>query len=174
MTRREVDVIELKWDGPFTFHEFEKFIEPTDYGVYQVYGTHSVFGPDALLYIGKAAEQHFGARLNQHLGWLLNEPSDLRFYIGRLGGPEQPVDDKSWSSEIDCAEKLLIYSCSPPYNSQNLNSSGPHKNRIVLNFGRRHRLPGVVSTLYRESEFWKLEEGTWKLYEYHRNAPFRR
>src|SRR5690606_22253171 len=123
-----------------------------DYGLYQIYGTHSVFGPDTLLYIGKSAKQFFGTRFSQHIGWFQNEPSDLRIYVGRLGGTQQPTDD-AWCEEIDCAEKLLIYSCSPPYNSQNLNSIGEGKNTIVLNFGRRNRLPAVVSTLYTESDF---------------------
>lgn len=170
MTRKEVQVIELSWEGPLTLKEFDGLDKPSDFGVYQVYGTHSVFGTDALLYIGKAAEQFFGSRLSQHLGWFQNEPSDLRIYVGRLGGPPQRIDDKAWSTEIDCAERLLIHSCTPPYNSQGINSYGLHKNIVVLNFGHRNRLPSVVTSLYSESECWRKDEKTWALYAYTKSS----
>jgi hypothetical protein len=37
-----------------------------DYGLYQIYAHHLVFGSGALVYIGKAQEQTFGVRIAQH------------------------------------------------------------------------------------------------------------
>ena len=75
-----VKVIELEWDGPHSVEQVSKFFDASDYGLYQIYGTHSVFGPDTLLYIGKAERQFFGTRFSQHSGWFQNEPSDLRSF----------------------------------------------------------------------------------------------
>ena len=59
----------------------------TDYGVYQLYGAHFVYGDDVLRYIGKAAEQTFGVRLQQHVqDWLADEHDVRRVavYVGRV------------------------------------------------------------------------------------------
>jgi len=37
----------------------------TEKGIYQVYGTHPVYGKDVLLYIRKTSNQTFGKRLRQ-------------------------------------------------------------------------------------------------------------
>ncbi len=65
-------VIHIEWDGPYRFGEHPSHLEPvsglkgpTDYGVYQIYGGHPVYGNSALLYIGMAAAQEFGKRIPQ-------------------------------------------------------------------------------------------------------------
>lgn len=40
-----------------------------DYEIYQIYGYHSVFGDNVLLYISKADKQTFHIRLNQETWW---------------------------------------------------------------------------------------------------------
>ena len=48
--------------------------EEDDYGLYQVYGRHVVFGSGSLLYVGRARDQTFGRRLQQHdAEWLREE-----------------------------------------------------------------------------------------------------
>ena len=160
----KIKLIEIEWQGPFK--ELSKFDKMTDFGLYQIYGTHSIFGPDSLLYIGKAAQQYLSTRYNQHTGWLTKEHSALTFYIGRFGGIEEYPSDTDWTSEIDIAEKLLIYYCSPPYNSQYIVDYGIDNTKertVILNFGFRHRLPFEVSNLSKESEWGKSE---WKNYSY--------
>lgn len=71
--------------------------------------------------------------------------------------------DKEWGSEIDIAERLLIYFSSPPYNSKNIKSYGEFGDRdvIVINYKKRHRLPIEVSTCYENL----VKNLQWKVYE---------
>jgi hypothetical protein len=49
-----VTVLDLVWSGPYQLADLLVFTGAEDYGVYQIYGTHDVNGPDNLLYIGMA------------------------------------------------------------------------------------------------------------------------
>jgi len=113
-------IIHLDWDGPYKLNELSKVKdEETDYGVYQIYGSHPIYGSSVLLYIGKADRQTFGVRISQE-GWESNSDAEsLKIYIGRVAGSFTPSDEQ-WSKEIDLAERLLIYSHTPAYNSQSL------------------------------------------------------
>ena len=156
----EFTKIEIWWHGPFTLEEIKKEHDPAkSFGLYQIYGTHSIFGSNSLLYIGKASEQTFAKRLEQH-DWANWEASAAEFYIGRLGGVS-PIENTRWTELIDFAERLLIYFCAPPYNTQYLNGYGNVTNVVVLNFDKKNMLPFEVSTLYDNSEFWN-ENGVWK------------
>ena len=71
--------IEITWDGPYCWKEVidkmnnagEKLAyEGNDYGLYQIYGTHILSRKDTLLYVGKATQQTFSARFQQHKEWL--------------------------------------------------------------------------------------------------------
>jgi len=147
----DVRILDLSWDGPFGFDDVAKnFHGSTDYGVYQIYGTHAVFGPDALLYIGMAEKNPFGQRIPDHDHWIDWEPSAARIYLGRLCGTDKMTEagDAEWCEMIRLAESLLIYFCSPPYNSKNIKTLGDHGPTMVQNFRRYHRLPRIVSNLY--------------------------
>lgn len=157
-------IIEINWQGPFnndSISNYNRAIE--DYGIYQIYGTHNIIGANTLLYIGKAQEQTFAQRISQHQDWIKKEYSDINFYIGRLGGTYQ-VSNKEWSENIDKAEKLLIYFSSPPYNSQYINDYGQIENTIVLNFGKKNRLPIEVSTFWDQSDYYN--DNNWNYYKY--------
>ncbi len=152
--------IEIWWKGPFTKEEVKEFDdEDTCFGLYQIYGTHNVNGPNTLLYIGQANYQTFAKRVGQH-EWTDWEPSDTQFYLGFFGGTKK-VTNKQWEEQISIAERLLIFFCAPPYNSQGLKNYGDIKNTIVLNFDKKNQLPSEVSTFYYETEFW---EGDWYRY----------
>ena len=53
-------IIHVQWDGPFTLDQLSEMNNEYDYGVYQVYGSHPIYGSDVLLYIGKAGKLTFG------------------------------------------------------------------------------------------------------------------
>ncbi|MBW6484279.1 MAG: hypothetical protein K0B10_14645 [Vicingaceae bacterium] len=144
--------IEIWWTGPHNLNAIRDMKESKDFGLYQIYGTHNVNGPNALLYIGQAIYQNFATRISQH-NWTEWEYSNVEIYIGRLGGVLQLEIDE-WEKQIDIAERLLIYYCKPPYNSKNLNDYGNIKDTIVINFAQKNRLPMEVSTFYSDSEFW--------------------
>ena len=150
--------IEIEWDGPFTMDQVGGLNKSSDCGVYQIYGTHTIFGPDSLLYIGKAHES-FANRIPAHQEWIDWESKPVSIFVGRLGGT-YGIDDETWNRLIDRAERLLIYYTSPPYNSTNLRHYGDIKSAIVINHNKRHRLPLVVTTLENESQIgsplWKV------------------
>ncbi|MCB9335153.1 MAG: hypothetical protein H6586_03330 [Flavobacteriales bacterium] len=149
-----MNIIEIWWEGPFTFEQLEVFNTDIDYGLYQIYGTHNINGPNNLLYIGLANDQNFNTRISQHSNWIDWEYSDVQIFLGRLGGCETETIE-NWENNIDIAERMLIFYSKPPYNTKNLNSYGSDiKETIVLNFGKKHRLPIEVSSYYNESLFW--------------------
>ena len=79
-----ITVIEILWDGPFKLSELKKLDSRKDYGIYQVYGTHNISGPNTLLYIGQANQQTFYQRIEQHRNdWLNWQFSDIELYVGR-------------------------------------------------------------------------------------------
>ena len=156
------NLIEIGWEGPFDLEEVKSFNKREDYGVYQIYGTHNIFGTDSLLYIGKANQQNFATRLLQHEWWLNTEYSEIKLFIGRIGGTKD-IDFNDWELRIDLAEKLLIFYCSPPYNTQNINGYGEIEHHtIVLNLGKKNKIPLEVSTLWEESPYWGHE---WEYYK---------
>jgi hypothetical protein len=115
-----------------------------------------------LLYIGQAKDQTFAVRIAQHrkewLDWQYSEPE---IYVGRLGGINKLKNDQ-WHTYINMAEKLLIYFSNPPYNSQCLGEYGNFSNTVVINLGRKHRLPIEVSTFYKDSKYWITDN--WKAF----------
>jgi len=157
----KLNKIEIWWHGPLKMDDIKRDYDNsyTSYGLYQIYGTHNISGPGTLLYIGKACDQTFSTRLKQQ-DWIDWEASATEFYLGQLGGLKN-IDDDEWSRRINLAERLLIYFCAPPYNTQHLNGYGDIHNTIILNFDKKNRLPLEVSTFYIDSDFWN-EIDVWK------------
>ena len=160
----ELELITLEWEGPLTLDEVKFKNGTTDYGVYQIYGTHNILGPNSLLYIGQANKQTFGTRISQHNNWLTWEPSELKIYVGRCGGVNPEVSLELWEQQIDKAEKMLIYYCTPPYNSSSIIGYGDIKYTMLLNYGKKNMLPLEVSTIYEESEY--VNHYKWEVYQY--------
>ena len=42
-------IIHIDWSGPFSVSDVAAFDGPSDYGVYQIYGAHHVYGSNSLL-----------------------------------------------------------------------------------------------------------------------------
>ncbi|AJD92215.1 hypothetical protein JMA_28980 [Jeotgalibacillus malaysiensis] len=140
-------MIQIDWNGPYKLPELNQLTNTeTDYGVYQIYGKHPVYGSNVLLYIGKADRQTFGIRISQE-GWLYqNDANNLKIYIGRLHG-NQPSSGSAWSSEIDLAERLLLYVHKPAHNSKSIASLVNQQLQYVhvLNWGHHRDLLPEVS-----------------------------
>ncbi|WP_276646020.1 hypothetical protein [Globicatella sulfidifaciens] len=114
-----IEVIQIKWEGPFFIEDLKSLNnDKIDYGIYQIYGNHLVYGENVLLYIGQANEQTFFTRIRQHYYWL---EDDFSFYIGRLSGQDTPSYE-IWHNKISAAEQLLIHIHAPSYNTANINS----------------------------------------------------
>ncbi|MGG0569093.1 hypothetical protein ABE033_10365 [Priestia megaterium] len=116
--------ININWYGPFTVGEVKKRFNNKgfDCGVYQIYGSHPIYGSNVLLYVGKTQEQTFGKRITQHeSNWLKNNPdsNNIEVYIGRLAA----ADYGSFIVTlylIDLAERLIILSCTPARNGMSV------------------------------------------------------
>lgn len=162
---KQVAVVHIEWTGPFSWegkqksdgpliHEsVAKLNGPTDYGVYQVYGCHAIYGVDTLLYIGKACKRTFAARLPEETDfWRWHRDRQrLSVYVGRLSGWSGTPSNAEWEQQIDRAEKLLILAHTPAYNAQkNIDRSNPRLQEFhVLNWGcHRSLLPEVSGWRY--------------------------
>ena len=144
-------VIHVQWDGPFSLEQVSELNnEDHDYGVYQVYGSHPIYGSDVLLYIGKASQQTFATRLRQE-PWLYNQDArNIRYYVGRLAAEQTPKETE-WDRQIGMVEALLVHSHWPARNSQYVQSLGTNASQLsniqILNWGQRRDLLGEVSGL---------------------------
>ena len=139
-------MINIAWQGPFTQQEVTDLTNDTDYGVYQLYGRHPIYGmlPGTLLYIGKAQKQTFATRIGQHT----LEPfvgATAEIFVGRLAGEHQP-NNAEWDRYIAEVEKLLIYAHAPAWNSHFIDNYGEDiRNLHILNWGNYGQLLPEVS-----------------------------
>ena len=139
--------IHIDWDGPMTFEEARACKGDTDWGIYQIYGFHPVYGSSSLLYIGKAEKQRLGARLEQHDTWERDADHHcVTVYLGRLAGEDAPEDD-TWCLHITLAERLLIFVHRPAFNSQmNIHQLDKELQQVhVFNWGAHRHLLAEVS-----------------------------
>ena len=142
----EVEIINIMWEGPLTLKAaYEKNDESRDYGVYQVYGDHPVYGLDVLFYIGETTGT-FGERLNNHEQDFENWEQKIEVCLGRISIPI--TEEKLKQEKLKQVEKLLILACWPALNCQGIKGSSSVeevKDLLILNWGRFRSLPGAVS-----------------------------
>ena len=144
----QIEIINIKWEGPLTLQEAYEKDGESDYGIYQCYGDHPVYGLDVLFYIGKAQDQTFGARLSNHDHNFRNWDQKIEIYLGRIYTEKKTqLSDTEWGSLIDRAEKLLIPACWPALNCQGIKGTSnvdEVKDLLILNWGKfRSLLPAV-------------------------------
>ncbi|MDR1850429.1 MAG: hypothetical protein LBQ75_10355 [Zoogloeaceae bacterium] len=145
-------IIHVVWEG-FPYEKALELNDSNDYGVYQIYGAHPVYGSNVLLYIGKAGEQTFGKRLGQHEWTVYNaDAGNVTVYVGRLGGYDGTPQNEEWSRQIALVERLLIYAHQPACNASGLNVLKPKQedddavnDAHILNWGQRRDLLPEVS-----------------------------
>jgi len=160
-----MQIINIDWDGPYSMKDLKQLSDSeVDFGVYQIYGCHPIYDSDKLLYIGQANKQTFGVRIKQER-WPFNpDPESIKIYIGRIAGETTP-DLKVWEEEINLAEKLLIYTHAPAYNSQNILRLRNEKDLFgihVLNWGHHRDLLPEVSGYRWTSQLDELEYDIYK------------
>lgn len=165
MEFQTLKLIHIEWTGPYNLENLPDLMnEEMDYGIYQVYGKHPVYGSDVLLYIGKADLQTIGKRISQENWWNTNDSGRHLIYAGRIAG-EQKAEEIDWSIKIDLAEKLLIYVHKPAYNSKNLTSI-PYDNLQdihILNWGSYRDLFPEVSGLRWTNKLGELDYEVYRL-----------
>ena len=172
--RREiVTLIRIEWEGPVSVKNAVRH-NHDDIGLYQLYGRHPIFGRDSLLYIGKTTDaiasriwEHMKSRAMEGFSpkrkWIKDAVGYFNeIYYGRLLG-SIPVSHEEFEQQINDAESLLIYACSPPWNKRGIGGfSSAHKDLRILNFGSCGLLPAEVSTAFWIKEY---EYGIQPLYQ---------
>ena len=153
--KNQVEIINIMWEGPFRREDaYEKNDESSDYGVYQYYGDHPVYGLEVLLEIGttsaigKTPEQTFGERLEGRGFKHWNQ--DIQIYLGRICIDKKATrpSDEEWGDMIDQAGKLLVYACWPAANSKWITKppdADRHEKLLILNWGKHRSLLPAIS-----------------------------
>ena len=112
---------DICWEGPLLQKEIEdKKNRSEDFGIYQFYGFHPVYGEYVLLYIGMTTDG-FSARIKEHEflgpkhvpGCL--KPESIRIYLGYVDGLKREDGEK-----LGDIERLLIFAHSPAWNSKSI------------------------------------------------------
>ena len=132
--RPQTKIIHIQWQGPFALPKIKSMKDDSkDYGVYQIYGAHRVYGTNVLLYLGKASEQTFAKRIGQE-GWDIWEYNEgkVEIRLGRLVG-EQTPSNAQWENQIDLAEVLLINAHKPAQNASSIGELSQLRDKDLRN-----------------------------------------
>lgn len=146
--------ITIEWDGPFGVNDVINKMnragappiwDGEDYGLYQIYGEHTLCKKNTLLYIGITTVRTFSQRFMEHKSWLEQDQKeeDVEIYLGRVYDPKKHLTDEIWEEDIKIAEKILIYIYSPNYNSRELSSPpdlSPYESIRLVHAGKRGKL----------------------------------
>ena len=145
LRREKMTRICIEWEGPVSVKNAIRH-NHDDMGLYQLYGRHPVFGRDSLLYIGKTTDA-IANRIREHMRrsgmegfspkrkWIRDAVGFFsEVYYGRLIGSEL-VSRGELEQQINDAESLLIYACSPPWNRRGIGGFNPaHQGFACLKF----------------------------------------
>lgn len=156
-----MEEIDIWWEGPFNQEEIiDKKINEDEYdntadkiGIYQIYGTHPLYGNDVLLYIGRTkGKKGFFDRLKNR--WVIengNDAENVTIYLGTIYSSNKTISKNEENRQIDLAEVLLIYALKPAYNSSNIQSVGKQyfeKKYLIKNMNNYRNLFPVLSSEY--------------------------
>ena len=153
--------IKVLWEGPFSIEEITEDKIDTKYdvtarskGLYQVYGSHPLYGDGVLVYIGRTKDS-FQSRLNSR--WVIENGSDaenVQIYLGTIFSDSKKIEAKNIDKMIEKSEVLLINAMKPAYNSSNIQSVQDKllkQKFIIHNEGNYRNLYPVLDSKY----FWE-------------------
>ena len=127
--------VTIEWEGPFTLdYVIDELTGKDDYGLYQIYADHIVYGANSMVYIGKAEGLTFSQRLSQHRSGWLSEEEGISIRVGRIASgdyADDPPDWSDWKQVLRDAEALTIYWHSPAYNSSNIETYNGQRLKVV-------------------------------------------
>ena len=135
--------VSVEWEGSLTIDEvLEMKNRNRDFGLYQIYGRHIIFGLNSLLYVGKTNETFSQRFRSEHVVWLADEES-VFIHVGRIN--KEDYKEREQVKVHKDVEALTIYWHSPPYNSSNIGSYNGQRLRVV-NLGKRGSLDTECSS----------------------------
>jgi len=154
--------IKIWWEGPFNINDitdenidaFQYDVKSTSKGIYQIYGSHPLYGNDVLLYIGRTKDKNgFKSRLSGR--WVIengNDPKNVKIYLGTIFSDSQKISDDIENSMIEKSEVLLINAMKPAFNSSNIQSvRNPNDEYIIYNSGSYRNIYPILESNY----FWQ-------------------
>lgn len=148
---KDEKVYEVFWDGPYDCDDENACGKEEGNVLYQIYGSHHLYGRDVLLYIGRTGRTAF-KRILEHEEWIQEEYDKMTL---RYGSIREFSGWKGWENRkepypaaeglpIDGIEALLIYANQPAYNSRNKEGAARAKGIRIFNSGKLgHLLPEV-------------------------------
>lgn len=143
----------VEWSGPYSYDEIihntkkkNYDVTPDNFGLYQIYGAHPLYGNGVLIYIGKTIKP-FSKRLKGR-GIILHniDSENIQIYLGRVFNDNTAKNDNV-HGDILRAESLLIHYHRPAHNSSNINTLQYANEDIrVINIGCYRDLHIEIST----------------------------
>jgi hypothetical protein len=156
---KQVKIIHLNWkEYEWDDTIFEKFSTNKDYGIYQVYGDHPVYGQNTLLYIGKVVDETYSDRLKGHPDLVNTHFTFRKLHLSYFLKIDD-ITNNNWAERISVVEQLLINAHCPAYNAKDIKMlSGVEDNLLVLNWGERGTLLPEVSSLRYSGLYWDTKK----------------
>jgi hypothetical protein len=159
----KLEEINIWWEGSFSIDDIlDDEIDSSIYdntsdkiGIYQIYGTHPLYGSNKLLYIGRTTDKNgFKSRLKNR--WVIENGQDtenIKIYLGTIFSDIENIKNKE-NDLIEKAEILLINALKPAFNSSNIQSVGKklqEQNYIIYNYNNYRDIYPILSSKH----FWK-------------------
>jgi len=154
-----IKVVNILWEKyPFALDEIKKLDQEKHHGLYQIYADHPVYGLNRLIYIGKANQQTFSARLGERQEYydfietILN-PTYL--HIGMLAESDE-ITLEERDEMIDKIEVILIKSNLPALNASGVRTLLPKETEpiLVLNWEEYGELTPEASSIRVSYKYW--------------------
>lgn len=158
-----IEEVQIFWEGPFKTDDIINGnidkqghdVKAKDKGLYQIYGSHPLYGDNVLVYIGRTKNKSgFKTRLKDR--WVTQFGSDsnnVQIYLGTIFSDSKGLNNQEIDIMIDKAEILLINALKPAYNSSNIQSvkNDLLKQRFIIhNEGNYKKLHPILDSKY----FW--------------------
>jgi len=83
--KKTVEIISVLWEGPIEIIDFFKFnsTDEKSFDLYQIYGTHPIYGRSVLLYIGSTKREN--QRIKEHYeSWMKYEFDSMQVFKGKV------------------------------------------------------------------------------------------
>lgn len=149
------EIYNVDWYGPYPFNKIdEKVGTDRTLVLYALYGPHTLYGSDVLLYLGMT-EKTLRNRLSQHEPWIKELANKVNVFAAAIGKFKSWKDAENTSvysplnkKEISAIESLLILAHQPVYNSRSRQTAEAAKNIRIFNTGKYGSMLPEVSGLY--------------------------
>jgi hypothetical protein len=146
-------VFDVFWEGSYSWGNHNQSIRDS-HVLYALYGSHPVYGQNALLYIGMT-ERGVGIRLSEHADWIEDESDQIKIRVASMGEitswegwDEEDRYPRAKREDVEAAEALLIYAHQPAYNTRNKESLEKARAIRIFNTGKYGSLLPEISCRY--------------------------